>query len=175
MRGSRWTVRYARSATVTAPCVARRRAPRSGLPDRRVFPPFVGSPGTTRSCGTNPLRVANAVSAHVAARRWPCEIAHFRRRSRFRLPHLIRILLGALSRINSWGQRHPGSTSLTAYPRTKKLLLLEPISIGPPPDFNTGRSNRSVVPFWRRTPCPPAGGQRCWAQLNRISVSQPDD
>ncbi len=29
-----------------------------------------------------------------------------------------------------------------------------------------------MVPFWRRAPCPSVGGQRCWAQLNRRSVSQ---
>ena len=29
-----------------------------------------------------------------------------------------------------------------------------------------------MVRFWRRAPCPSVGGQRCWAQLNRISVGR---
>lgn len=31
-------------------------------------------------------------------------------------------------------------------------------------------SNRFVVAFWRRALCSSVGGQRCWAQLNRLSV-----
>jgi hypothetical protein len=48
-------------------------------------------------------------------------------------------------------------------------------------EFNNGlqltihsanQSERGTV--WRRAPCPSVGGRRCWAQLNRWSVGQPD-
>ncbi len=44
--------------------------------------------------------------------------------------------------------------------RSNKRLQLRP----------TASSNRSVVPFWQRPPCPSVDSQRCWAQLNRMSV-----